>query len=169
MIQFSSPSTDFTGVQTTPEQIIGSIVELVSDSAESNMGVNSSSSLWRSKLFSNIAVNIRHEANSTIAPLLHDEKSSQCDILAIQKPRYNTHNKSSFNSSSSDFYLAHRPKLDTRACFHINKRLDLESWEVESNEGDLCSIRLWIEQKQAGGLKHKKRTWIHNEAAGTNQ
>lgn len=45
MIQVSPPSTDCTRVQTTPEQIIESIVELVAGSAESNMDITPSSSL----------------------------------------------------------------------------------------------------------------------------
>ena len=71
--------------------------------------------------------NIRHEALLTIAPLLHNEKIGQFDILAIQEPWFNPYNQSSFNSSSSDFYLVHRFKTDTHTCFYVNKRLDLES------------------------------------------
>lgn len=106
--------------------------------------------------------NIRREALTTMAPLLHDEKISQFDILAIEEPWYNPHNKSSYNPSDSSFYLAHRPEPDTRTCFYINKRLDLESWQVEDSGGDLCSIKLLIKDKHLESAGQRKEIWIQN-------
>ena len=108
--------------------------------------------------------NVRHEALTTMAPLLHDDKIQQFDILAIQEPWYNRHNKSSFNPSSSGFYLACRSKPDTRTCFYINKRLDLESWEFEDEKGDLCSIKLTIRNRRERQTESDKpeNIWIHN-------
>ena len=104
--------------------------------------------------------NIRHEALSTMAPLLHDKKTEQFDILAIQEPWLNPHNQSFFNPGSSNFHLIHRPKADTRTCFYVNKRLDLKSWEVVNDEKDLCSLKLVIKDMQS--LDLQQEIWIYN-------
>ena len=97
-----------------------------------------------------------------MVPLLHNEKISQFDILAIQESWYNPHNKSLYNPGNRNFYLAYRPKPDTCTCFYINKRLDLESWEMEKSKKDLCSIRLSIKDKHLEAASQKKKIWIHN-------
>lgn len=99
-----------------------------------------------------------------MALLLHDNNIQQFDILTIQEPWYNLYNKSLFNSGSSRFHLAHRLKPDTRTCFYINKRLDLESWEFENERGDLCSIKLTIcnREKRPTGNNNPESIWIHN-------
>lgn len=94
-----------------------------------------------------------------MAPLLQDKNIAQFDVLAIQEPWYNVYNRSSFNPSSSGFYLAYRPEPDTRTCFYVNKRLDLTSWEIKYNGGDLCSLRLEIYVNSIGV---EKEIWIHN-------
>ena len=100
-----------------------------------------------------------------MAPLLHDEKTLQFDILVIQKPWYNPHNKSSFNPSGSNFYLVHKPKLDTCTCFYINKRLDLKSWEFEDKRSNLCLIKLTMQEGNSQKQVRSEKTeivWIHN-------
>ena len=104
--------------------------------------------------------NIRHEALSTMAPLLHDEKIRQFDILAIQEPWFNPYNQSSFNSNSSNFYLVHKLKTDTRTCFYVNKRLDLESWEITNEEKNLCSLKLVVKNMRLSN--QWREIWIHN-------
>ena len=104
--------------------------------------------------------NIRHKALLTMAPLLHDKEIEQFDILGIQKPWFNPHNQSSFNPGSSNFHLVYRPKADTRTCFYVNKRLDLESWEVVIDGKDLCSLKLVI--KDVRPLDQRREIWIHN-------
>ena len=104
--------------------------------------------------------NIRHEALLTMASLLHNEKIGQFDILSIQEPWFNPYNQSFFNPSSSNFYLVHRPKADTRTCFYVNKRLDLESWKITNEEKDLYSLKLVV--KNMWPLNQWQEIWIHN-------
>lgn len=96
-----------------------------------------------------------------MAPLFQDKKIAQFDILAIQKPCYNVYNRSIFNPGSSNFFLAHRSEPDTRTCFYINKRLNLESWNVRNNNKDLCSIKLSLQDSE-GHSASKRVIWIHN-------
>lgn len=86
--------------------------------------------------------NIRKELG-TMTALLMDDITPGIDILAIQEPWYNTRNKSSYNPSSSQFYLAHRIGEGTRTCFYVNKDLDSDSWSVEYESDDLCTLRLY--------------------------
>lgn len=69
--------------------------------------------------------NIRHELGA-ITALLADRTVQGFDILAIQEPSYNAYNGSSYNPSSSTFHLAHRTGADTRTCFYVNKKLNLD-------------------------------------------
>ena len=106
--------------------------------------------------------NIRHKALTIMASLLHDEKISQFNILAIQKLWYNPHNKSLYNPDSSSFYLAHKPKSNTHTCVYINKRLDLENWKMEESKRNLCSIQLAIKDKHLEAASQKRKIRIHN-------
>lgn len=96
-----------------------------------------------------------------MAPLLQDRKIAQFDILAIQEPWYNIYNRSTFNPGSSNFFLAHKPEPDTCTCFYINKRLNLESWNVRNNDKNLCAIKLSIWDRESRA-ESGKIIWIHN-------
>ena len=83
-----------------------------------------------------------------MAPLLHDKGIKQFNILVIQESWFNTHNQSTFNPNSSDFYFVYRPKADTRTCFYINKRLDLGSCKMANDKKNLCSLKLILKDTQ---------------------
>ena len=105
-----------------------------------------------------------------MAPLLEEREVQDYDILAIQEPRYNSFNESTYNPSSSKFLLAYKSGPDVRTCFYINKRMDPTSWEVRYRGGDFCSLRLDIKQGREEGEVNvtppppaqETTLWIHN-------
>lgn len=103
--------------------------------------------------------NIRHEMG-TMTALLTDRAVQDIDILAIQEPSYNSHNRSSYNPGFSSFHLAHRTEADIRTYFYINKRINPDVWEVEHPSRDICTLIIKPEESetpQGLGLIH-----IHN-------
>ncbi len=86
--------------------------------------------------------NVRKEKDSVQTPLLEDAEVQQMDVLAIQEPWTNPRTKSTYDPSYSRFHLVHRAKEDTRVCFYINKRVDIESWEADFSSGDCCSLKV---------------------------
>ena len=72
------------------------------------------------------------------------------DILAIQELWFNLQNRSTYNPSSSQFYLFYRGEEGTRVCWYVNKRLDIDSWEAEYAGGDCCSLKLTLKKEQKG-------------------
>ena len=104
--------------------------------------------------------NIRKETG-TMTALLADTAVQEIDILAIQEPCQNAHNGSSYNPSTSNFHLAHKGGADTRTCFYINKRLNLENWEVDYTSKDVCTIAIQPRQKK-NGKKIIEKIKVHN-------
>ena len=97
--------------------------------------------------------NVQKKKDTVIAPLLENKIIKDIDILAIQEPARNGINSTLYNPSSSRFHLAHSGKREARTCFYINKRIDLDTWEVQYREGDLCLVGIQLK----GEL-----LWIHN-------
>ena len=62
-----------------------------------------------------------------ITPLLEDPSVKEIDIVAIQEPSRNSMNGTTYNPSSSRFYLAYSSDLEARTYFYINKRIETDS------------------------------------------
>ena len=77
--------------------------------------------------------NVWKEKNSTMAPLLHSDVRNMVDIIAIQEPWKNPHHLSTYNPHDSGFHLAFAPTEHTQVCFFINKRIDLDTWEIDDH------------------------------------
>ena len=69
------------------------------------------------------------------------------DILAIQELWFNPQNRSTYNPSSSQFYLFYRGEKGTRVYQYINKRLDINSQEAKYASGDYCSLKLTLKKE----------------------
>ena len=104
--------------------------------------------------------NVRREQNTVMAALLNDRRMKEVDIIAIQEPWHNSRNNSSYNSSTSEFYLAYREKEGTRVCFYINKRIDINSWQVTHETEDLSTLKL--ESRESSNGEQNTITHIHN-------
>lgn len=90
--------------------------------------------------------NVQRRKDAVMAPLLESKEVKDMDVLAIQEPARNLMNKTSYNPSTSRFHLAHGGDPEARTCFYINKRIEADSWGVEYQGSDLCS--LWIQIKR---------------------
>ena len=114
--------------------------------------------------------NVQRKKDAVMAPLLKDEDVKDIDVLAIQEPARNLMNRTSYNTSTGKFHLAHGGDPEARTCFYVNKRIDPDKWGVEYRGGDLCS--LWIETRepQKDGNSEAvnteepqgRRVWVHN-------
>ena len=85
-------------------------------------------------------------------PLLAEAAIADIDVLAIQEPPY-TH--SSVNPGEH-FHLYFEGDKGTRTCFYVNKRLDVDSWDVTYQGGNLCSLHITREGQGDSDI------WIHN-------
>ena len=108
--------------------------------------------------------NVQKKKDAVMAPLLEDESARDIDVFAIQEPSRNSMNGTSFNPSSSRFYLAHSGEPEARTCFYISKRLDPEKWKVSYRGFDLCSLRLLLQGPRIAGTPEGEDivVWIHN-------
>ena len=77
--------------------------------------------------------NVRKEKNGTMAPLLCSDVGNMVDIIAIQEPWKNPHHLSTYNPHDSSFHLAFALTEHTQVCFFINKRIDLDTWEIDDH------------------------------------
>ena len=88
--------------------------------------------------------NINHGKEATMIPLLQDENIREYDIIAIQEPWRNPFMKTSYNPSTSPFYLAYPPFRETRVCLYVNKRLHPGKWSVTNHCEDTQTIIIEI-------------------------
>ena len=70
--------------------------------------------------------NVQKSKDKVMAPLLEDPRVQAYDILAIQEPWNNPFMETTYNPRNSCFYLVYPPGKG-RACFYINKKLNLAS------------------------------------------
>jgi exonuclease III len=87
-----------------------------------------------------------------MAPLLADPRTYEFDIIALQEPWINPHQRTTYCPSAAPFHLVFPPEKG-RCCFLINKKLDTAAWEPSFPSPDLCTLRL-----ETRGHK----LWIHN-------
>lgn len=112
--------------------------------------------------------NVQRRKDAVMAPLLESKEVKDMDVLAIQEPARNLMNKTSYNPSTSRFHLAHGGDPEARTCFYINKRIEADSWGVEYQGSDLCSLWIQIKRNQnkteAGRAEgqSEEKIWIHN-------
>jgi len=92
--------------------------------------------------------NTQKSKNGVLAPLLADRNTRNIDILAIQEPWRNPHILSSYNPSSSPFYLSYKPHEHTRVSFYINKRLNLTNWSVTHPSPDIAVLIIQLTHPQ---------------------
>lgn len=104
---------------------------------------------------------MRKEKATVMMPLLEEADIKEIDVLAIQKPCYTKQTKSSYNPSTSMFHLVYKGKKDTRVCFYINKKLDIEMWEVFYSSKDFCLLKLNICNEATTNSK-TNIIWVHN-------
>lgn len=71
--------------------------------------------------------NVRKNKKGVMIFLLADDRIRDYDILAIQEPWRNCVVSTSYNPFNSGFHLAYAKSKDTRSCFYINKKLDLNA------------------------------------------
>ena len=81
--------------------------------------------------------------DKVLIPLFEDKRTTELDIIAIQEPWQNPFQPTTYNQREGDFYLAFPPQ-GGRACFYINKRLDLNKWSVEFLSPDMCILHIII-------------------------
>lgn len=65
----------------------------------------------------------------------------------------------SYNPASSCFHLAHMGGDETRTCFYVNKRLEVEQWEYQAVNGDYCRLKIKVKSPVEG---ENCELWIHN-------
>ena len=87
-----------------------------------------------------------------MAPLLADRAIALFDVVALQEPWQNPHKNATYCPSTSDFYAAYNDQ-ERRSCFLINKKLNVNTWDIDYSSPDVCSLRL-----ELPGLV----LWIHN-------
>lgn len=89
--------------------------------------------------------------------LLNEPNIKDYDIIAIQEPWRNEHVKSSYNPRSSGFHLAYCENVNTRVCFYINEKIDVDTWTVSYPTADIVSLELLIKEEQKD-----RKIFIHN-------
>lgn len=109
-----------------------------------------------------VQYNVHKSKDKVMAPLLEERHIQDVDILAIQEPTYNISNGTTYNPSTSGFFLAHKGGQKVRTCFYINKRLDPSSWEIKYSDDDLCSLRLEFEKRKGDNNDQAQVLWVHN-------
>lgn len=78
-------------------------------------------------------------------PLLEDPRAYEFDIIAVQEPWRNRYTPTSYCPSQWPFYLAYPPYNNTRVCCYINKKLNLDSWNVTNHSADFQTITIRLE------------------------
>ena len=102
-----------------------------------------------------VQFNVRGEATKTMQPMFASKEVDNVDIIAIQEPPYSKLTRSSTNPGDG-FHLAFEGDETTRTCFYVNKRIDVDSWDVTYHGGNLCTLKIVREGVTDGGLS------IHN-------
>jgi hypothetical protein len=74
--------------------------------------------------------NIHKSKNTVAVPLLADPCIKEFHILAIQEPWNNPYVRTSYNPSSSNFWLVVQECQATRVAFYISKDIPTTSWSV---------------------------------------
>lgn len=82
--------------------------------------------------------------NPVQIPLLNDKRVWEMDILAIQEPARHLNARDTHNNSNSKFHLVNLPDPESRTCIYINKKIDINSWQVTARERDFCSITITV-------------------------
>ena len=80
-----------------------------------------------------------HKRKDIMALLVGSQDARVYDILAIQEPWLNPFHPATYYPSSSPFVLAFGTQ-SKRSCLLINKRLNLNDWEIRIFGPDLSSI-----------------------------
>ena len=96
--------------------------------------------------------NVQKSKDKVLIPLFKDEKTREFDIIAVQEPWRNPSQPTTYNRRNGDFHLAFPPQ-GGRACFYINKKLDLNYWSVTFTSPDMCSLKIRIDDNDI---------WVHN-------
>ena len=89
--------------------------------------------------------NIRKSKDTVAAPLLADPRTRQFHILAIQEPWNNPFVQTSYNPSSSNFWLSAQEVQTARVAFYISKDISLSSWTVRHISPDLAVLNIQIQ------------------------
>ena len=84
--------------------------------------------------------------DKVIALLLEDLQVQAYNILAIQEPQNNPFIETTYNPQNSCFYLMY-PLGKGRACFYINKKLNLASQQASFKSLDCCLIHITVKKQ----------------------
>ena len=95
--------------------------------------------------FQLLQYNIHKSKNTVAAPLLADPYIREFHILAIQEPWNNPFVQTSYNPSSSNFWLAVQECQATQVAFYISKDIATSSWSVRYISPDLAVLNIQIQ------------------------
>ena len=95
--------------------------------------------------FQLLQYNIRKSKNTVAAPLLADPCIREFHVLAIQEPWNNPFVRTSYNPSSSNFWLSVQECQTTRVAFYISKDISASSWSVRHISLDLAVLNIQIQ------------------------
>jgi hypothetical protein len=76
--------------------------------------------------------------------LLADSNIQNYDIIVIQKSWRNFFDSNTLNSYQSNFHFLYKSRDDTRMCFYINDKINLDNWKIEYFSSDICILKLII-------------------------
>ena len=95
--------------------------------------------------FQLLQYNIRKSKDTVAAPLLADPCIREFHVLAIQEPWNNPFVRTSYNPSSSNFWLAVQECQTTRVAFYISKDISPSPWSIRYISPDLAVLNIQIQ------------------------
>jgi hypothetical protein len=88
--------------------------------------------------------NVRNEKMRTMIFLLIDDNIQNFDVIVIQKSWRNFFVSITLSFNQSDFYLFYKFDENTKICFYVNDKLNMNSWNVEYFTIDICTLKIKI-------------------------
>jgi hypothetical protein len=88
--------------------------------------------------------NVRNKKMRTMIFLLIDDNIQNFDVIVIQKSWRNLFVSITLNFNQSDFHLFYKFDENTKACFYVNDKLNMNNWNVEYFTIDICTLKMKI-------------------------
>ena len=89
--------------------------------------------------------NVHKSKDTVAAPLLADPRIGEFHVLAIQEPWNNPFVRTSYNPSSSNFWLKIQDCQNARVAFYVSKNIPTSSWTVRYISPDLAVLNIQVE------------------------
>lgn len=96
------------------------------------------------KTFQILQYNLHKSKDAVTVPLLADLRTREFQVLAVQEPWINPYMYTSYNPTSSNFWLAIQECRDSRVAFYISKDIPPTSWSVRYINPDLVVLNIKV-------------------------